>query len=214
MEHLANKTSKSSDILRLGPGITAGQIRSMARFCSVAPSDAGSKSRTMVVNMESITLSAQSALLKILEEPPRTATFILYSPSTSRIMPTVLSRCKVVECSYPSYGKQVKDLTSGGMDIQRAAYIASLAEKGYSIDEAPSEQDFINSKMLVDAAKTKDIEMGVNIAANFTIKTITALRSLLVEAGHVSVVKETYKVTNPQDTAILVLNSLVGGKRD
>lgn len=208
-DRLATKTSQAPDILHIGPKLGVTKVRQAVEWCSVAPIHQMSKSRTLVINMESIAGDAQSALLKILEEPPKTATFILTKSSIQGVLTTVLSRCKVIEFPYPGYGKSLKDLTESGMDIQLAAHIASMAEKGYSITEVPSEQDFSNAKMLLDAGKTKDIEMGINVSATFNAKTVMALRSLLVEAGQVGVIGETYRVTNPQDTAILVLNSMV-----
>ena len=55
--------------------------------------------RGKVVVMEdasNLTLEAQNALLKTLEEPPETALLILGAPSEDKLIPTVVSRCQVV----------------------------------------------------------------------------------------------------------------------
>ncbi len=58
----------------------------------VRPFHAGRKV-FVIENSEALTLEAQNALLKILEEPPAYAVFLLLSPTTDQLLQTVLSRC-------------------------------------------------------------------------------------------------------------------------
>lgn len=58
----------------------------------VRPFHAGRKV-FIIENSEALTTEAQNALLKILEEPPLYAVFLLLSPSTDQLLQTVLSRC-------------------------------------------------------------------------------------------------------------------------
>ena len=50
-------------------------------------------------NASSLTISAQNALLKTLEEPPHYATIILLADSTANFLPTLMSRCALVRCT-------------------------------------------------------------------------------------------------------------------
>src|SRR3989344_5694025 len=43
-----------------------------------------------------ITLEAQNALLKILEEPPNNTIIIITTPKKELLLPTIISRCKVI----------------------------------------------------------------------------------------------------------------------
>ena len=57
-----------------------------------------SKIKAVVIkNSESLTIEAQNALLKILEEPPPNTIVILISQNRNAMLPTILSRCKVIE---------------------------------------------------------------------------------------------------------------------
>lgn len=47
----------------------------------------------VIENSEALTQEAQNALLKILEEPPAYAVFLLLSPTPDQLLQTVLSRC-------------------------------------------------------------------------------------------------------------------------
>lgn len=56
-----------------------------------------SPSKTIVIHeFEKTTLEAQNALLKLLEEPPNYTYIIITAPSTSSLLPTIISRCNVL----------------------------------------------------------------------------------------------------------------------
>lgn len=53
-----------------------------------------------IINMaHNLTSEAQNALLKTLEEPPENVYLILFSPNADLLLPTVVSRCQVIELS-------------------------------------------------------------------------------------------------------------------
>ncbi|HSX40627.1 MAG TPA: hypothetical protein VLF68_03355 [Candidatus Saccharimonadales bacterium] len=57
-----------------------------------------SKTKLLVINASNeITVEAQNALLKILEEPPDHTIIVLAVPSRESVLPTILSRCTVIE---------------------------------------------------------------------------------------------------------------------
>lgn len=58
------------------------------------------KSKTKAVILESfsgITIEAQNALLKLLEEPPANTIIYITSANKELLLPTILSRCKIIE---------------------------------------------------------------------------------------------------------------------
>jgi len=57
-----------------------------------------SKNKAIIFNnSEDLTMAAQNALLKVLEEPPEDTIIILVIPSRDLLIPTILSRCKVIK---------------------------------------------------------------------------------------------------------------------
>ena len=72
--------------------IKVAQIRSLADFLYVG-SHRGARRVALIHPAEAMNSNAANALLKGLEEPPPTATFILVSHAPSRLLPTVRSRC-------------------------------------------------------------------------------------------------------------------------
>ncbi len=72
--------------------IKVAQIRGLADFLYVG-SHRGARRVALVHPAEAMNLNAANALLKGLEEPPRNAVFILVTNASSRLLPTVRSRC-------------------------------------------------------------------------------------------------------------------------
>ncbi|MFC1621618.1 ATP-binding protein [Candidatus Omnitrophota bacterium] len=81
---------------RKAGSIKIEKIREMIYQASLKPYEA--KKRICIVSdAEAMTLEAQNALLKLLEEPPQNHIFILTASNASALLPTVLSRCKVLK---------------------------------------------------------------------------------------------------------------------
>ena len=51
----------------------------------------------IVYDAEALTTEAQNALLKVLEEPPEKTIILLCTSTQESLLPTILSRCKIVE---------------------------------------------------------------------------------------------------------------------
>jgi hypothetical protein len=83
------------------------QVREVGRFLSV-----GSVSGRKVVgiDVDGASEAAQQALLKILEEPPRGARFVLSSSGSA--LPTVRSRCEIVVCPPLTFDQVVEVLVA------------------------------------------------------------------------------------------------------
>jgi DNA polymerase-3 subunit delta' len=64
----------------------------------------------IIINAEDMNEDAQNAFLKILEEPPHNQIFILTSSYISGLLPTVLSRCKIMNFNLLSQGQIEKFL--------------------------------------------------------------------------------------------------------
>lgn len=72
------------------------EVRIVQKNLSLKPIQSAQK-LLVIYDAHLLTAEAQNALLKVLEEPPNNTIIILVSPSTSTLLPTVISRCQVVE---------------------------------------------------------------------------------------------------------------------
>lgn len=110
-------------------------IREIIRFSQLAPSFSAYKV-IIIDDAYKMVSEAQNALLKTIEEPTPTSIFILISPSKNLLLPTVVSRCQVINFS-PLTEEDVRDiLISKGYDAETAKDAAgsSLGSVSFAIN--------------------------------------------------------------------------------
>lgn len=71
------------------------EIRTMQKSIFLKPIKSEQKA-VIIANMQTATVQAQNALLKVLEEPPKNTLLMLLTTSENVLLPTVLSRCTIV----------------------------------------------------------------------------------------------------------------------
>lgn len=84
-------------------------------------------------NIENATKEAMNALLKILEEPTEGIYALFTTKNINRVLPTIQSRCQVIEIKQDSKPALVKQLIKQNIEIEYATLLAQLAN---SLDEA------------------------------------------------------------------------------
>lgn len=99
------------DILKIGDDGTSksfhiDKIRTLRQDAFVVPNESDYKVY-MLDYANNMTISAQNALLKILEEPPKGVVFILLCKSSSLLLQTVRSRCQIF--SFESFEHKLYD---------------------------------------------------------------------------------------------------------
>lgn len=72
------------------------EVREIGKFLKILPISHNQKI-ALVREAGILTNEAQNSLLKILEEPPEYARIILISESREKFLPTVISRCQIIE---------------------------------------------------------------------------------------------------------------------
>ena len=82
-------------------------------FLQVGPIQARSKV-VIIRRAERLNRDAADALLKLLEEPPDYARFILTTTSASSLLPTIRSRCMLLPCDFGEPSSGLASLLSGG----------------------------------------------------------------------------------------------------
>lgn len=84
------------DLLVVEPDITIGigAVRALEKFLQRKPYQQPVKT-VVITQADKLTLPAQQALLKTLEEPPARSQIILLCASETQLLPTIVSRCLV-----------------------------------------------------------------------------------------------------------------------
>jgi len=210
---LSRSLSKEVDILRIGPNITLQSIKHMREFVAVQPSDKASTFRTAIIDLDMARQNLQVALLKILEEPPETAMFILTVSNLINVLSTIQSRCLIEQIYPPTYGAVLRDLTDTGMSIHSSASSARYIAEGYDANTMPDEVSIQRAKALLETCRQRNISMAMKLAMAFDIRSINALRIELVKARLQRELAEMMRATEPDSQALLVVETIINGVR-
>ncbi|MBU3911641.1 MAG: DNA polymerase III subunit delta' [Candidatus Omnitrophica bacterium] len=106
--------------------IKIGKIRDVIYEASLKPYEG--KKRVFIINdAEAMTEEAQNALLKVLEEPPDNHILILTSCNLAGVLPTALSRCKVLKFYNLSRDEIQPFLKSRGAEDKEAVLFSHMA---------------------------------------------------------------------------------------
>jgi DNA polymerase-3 subunit delta' len=107
--------------------IKVDQIRQLTEDLSLASYEGGKKI-AIIDRADTMNESAQNALLKTLESPPGDVRFFLITDAPGALLETILSRCQTVRFGDISVELCAGVLESRGIDPQRAALLAGLAQ--------------------------------------------------------------------------------------
>lgn len=117
------------------------EARKIKEHFSLKPYSA--KGRVVVLeDASNLTIEAQNALLKTLEEPPENAILILGATSDAKFLPTILSRCQIIRGK--GEGERGKDYQK---DVEKLIS-ASIAERFEYVEKLKDREEFL--KVLVD----------------------------------------------------------------
>ena len=107
-------------------GIVVEQVRDVEAGASLNPYEG--RTRVYIFDpADQLTVEAQNAFLKTLEEPPPHVVLILIATREERLLPTIHSRCRRVEFRLMPSPDIEADLAAEGLDPERASLIARLA---------------------------------------------------------------------------------------
>ena len=103
-----------------GAFTTVGQIRDVLRLAASRPFE-GAR-RVFILRADTLNVQAANALLKTLEEPEGEAVFVLVAASREGVLPTIVSRTRVVRFDRVPAGEIARFLeerAAGGVDATR-----------------------------------------------------------------------------------------------
>ncbi len=116
-------------IVRLKPGdseIKIDQVRELQRQLALTPRQAARRV-ALLLGFDSANEPAQNALLKTLEEPAEKVVLLLTVRSAAGLLPTLVSRCEVINLRPVSPGVIEGALMDGGEPPERARLLAALS---------------------------------------------------------------------------------------
>ena len=123
------------DIIRVNEQKKIGvdTIRDLIDKLSTRSYEGGYRS-IIIHDADTMTAQAQNALLKTLEEPPDNVVFFLLVEKTSPLLPTIISRCRVMRFRLMSIEDAQKTLVKRGIAQKRSALLARMT--GGSVGKA------------------------------------------------------------------------------
>ena len=124
MENLFN----SPDYIEIKPdgnSIKIAQIRKLQSDILVKPYK--SYKIYVIDEAQKMTVEAQNALLKTLEEPPKYAIIILITDNKESLLDTIKSRCEIIKFTPIPMQEVASYLTMNGKDSKRASLLANFS---------------------------------------------------------------------------------------
>ena len=82
--------------------ISIDNIRSIRSFIKLKPTTNMTNRLILIDDADKMTIEAQNAILKVLEEPPEGTMILMSTTSPNKLQPTVVSRCYSMRVSVPS----------------------------------------------------------------------------------------------------------------
>ena len=89
------KSTKKSTMIKIE------QIRELTSFLALSNHQHEGMRVVLLCPAEALNLASANALLKMLEEPPQNTIFVLVTHQAQRLLPTIMSRCQVIDMPIP-----------------------------------------------------------------------------------------------------------------
>ncbi len=181
------------DIVSFEKIIGIEDIRALQKRLFLKPIK-GNVKAAIIEAYEGLTIEAQNALLKVLEEPPENTIIIVTIPNKNLLLPTILSRCKIIELK-----EEFKEPTE--KEISQYLNILISLPKSSMGEKLKLAQDFGKSRE--DAIIWLE-QMSVVVRKSLinSIKNNSSIRQEFSASGYLNILKlleETYtaiKTTN------------------
>lgn len=163
------------------------EVRKLSQKLFLKPVQAGEKALVLDLFLGA-TVEAQNSMLKILEEPPKNTIMILLCENINQFLPTIISRCKIIEIDSETTTKTSgEDLEIIGQSIGERFYLAQtlyedkekavvwLEEQINSLREkAKKEKDLTEAKkigkIIRQFAETRGLLKNTNVNARLALE--------------------------------------------
>jgi len=160
------------DVIELSPPpgretIGIDWVREVIRQGQFTPTQ-GDRKICVITRAEALTTEASNALLKVLEEPPRDLTFLLLAEHTGDILPTILSRSRVVRIAASLRRDLLARLAAVGYLQEEAEYLVTVV--GGEEELGP----FLRAKEDLAAARSKARSVALVAVSDSLVPMLTA----------------------------------------
>ncbi|MFH0969050.1 MAG: AAA family ATPase [Patescibacteria group bacterium] len=130
----------------------------------------------IINNAHRMTVSAQNALLKILEEPNETSVIILITHEESKILPTIKSRCQKLSFSLAS-AEEIVNIVSDSKEAKKLA-VFSMGRPGLAL-EIKENKDIFDLRNEHLNCLNRFHSMGINERFNLSEKLSSNISELI-----------------------------------
>jgi len=178
------------DIIELAPPekkerIGIAQVREAIRSAQFSPAQ-GERKVCVVFQAEAMTPEAANALLKTLEEPPREMAFVLLAGHAGDLLPTIVSRSRVVRLAPADDQQSAQRLIDRGYPPEDAWWLVSVATRPGELERFSDR--LIDIQELQSSAEERAFAMNTAelVAATLDGESVlrrAALRGLLTRAA-------------------------------
>lgn len=107
-------------------------VRTIIKFAYLAPSFS-TKKVIIIDEADKMTIEAQNALLKTLEEPPSSTIIIIVTSKQNLLLPTIVSRCSSVKFLKLSESDVMDILIEKGFDFKKAEILSKISQGSVSL---------------------------------------------------------------------------------
>jgi DNA polymerase III delta prime subunit len=165
-------------------------MRRVRAAASILPNEA--RGSVYIINgADTMNVQAQNAMLKVFEEPPAHATFVLLAENTDRLIPTIRSRCELIRLS-PEEAERSPDSISAAKSILDA-YIAhddrSLIDALFALEKASRTEltDILSCLRELGVLAVADGKLSIDSFSLLTdtVDTAEKYASVNVSIGHI-----------------------------
>ncbi|GAW64072.1 DNA polymerase III subunit delta' [Ligilactobacillus acidipiscis] len=102
----------------------------------------GAQKVFIIEDAEKMSTSAANGLLKFLEEPSGTVTAFLLTSEQNKILPTIISRCQLLELNAPALSYLVEKLKAKGISQDQAILLSNLTKDADQAEKIGTDEDF------------------------------------------------------------------------
>ncbi|RCL68048.1 MAG: hypothetical protein DBW78_01000 [Rhodothermaeota bacterium MED-G64] len=160
--------SKDQERSNLRSFYSIGQFREQIKPVTVLRPNTADRLVVVLHDIHTMRAESANAFLKLLEEPPKDVLFLLTTPSTDTLMPTILSRCQVLRLKPCTQQEIIEALVTEGRPLEDAQLAAQLSNGQVGLARA----------MDVDAFRSSKEELLQFLRASYTMDA-AALSSLI-----------------------------------
>ena len=126
--------------------IKINSVREIRRGAALSSFQGGPKV-FILMSVENMNAEASNSLLKTLEEPPPHTILILTSSEKSKLLPTIISRCQLIQCDLLEEADISNALIErDGVESEQAAIVARLAGGSYVAARELASKDWIEER--------------------------------------------------------------------